>query len=175
MVKRPSDPDGVSLHWIWRARIENLDFRLTAIDAPQRDAQACPIDIGADGVVLLSNAEIIQEDLVRHILRPTLPLDPTPSAITLEPEMLDRFLGDYRDDDGQVSRIQRDDRAGLVLVMPAGHKAPLTAESQTSFFVRGYAGLTVTFAIDASGKTQSLTWTLNGESTVARRISPPSQ
>ena len=121
------------------------------------------------GVVLLSNAEILQEDLARHILRPSLPLDQTKTAIALDAAILDKYLGDYRDESGGIARIQRN-VAGLVLTMPAGYRAPLTPESATSFFVRGFAGLTVIFAIDEFEKVQSLTWTLNGNPIIARKI-----
>lgn len=124
--------------------------------------------IGA-GVVLLSNAEFMQEDLARHILRPSLPLDVTPAETRLDVTLLTGYASDYRDDGGGIARILHDG-AQLVLVMPAGHKAPLTPEDATSFFVRGYPGLTVVFELDASGNPQSLTWTLSGKATVAHRV-----
>jgi CubicO group peptidase (beta-lactamase class C family) len=125
------------------------------------------------GVVVLSNTELIQEDLARHVLRPSLPLDQTPVAIDLDPKVVDGYLGDYRDATGAVVSILREPR-GPVLKMPQGYRAPLTPESATAFFVKGYAGLTVVFDLDAQGRATGLVWTLGGKATPARRVAPAS-
>ncbi len=78
-------------------------------------------------------------------------------------------MGDYRDDSGGVAGIRRQGN-GLMLLMPAGHKAPLTPESPTSFFVVGYSALTVAFELDARKTAHTLIWTLSGKKTTARRI-----
>jgi CubicO group peptidase (beta-lactamase class C family) len=129
-----------------------------------------------NGVVLLSNAEVIQEDLARHVLHESLPLEAAHVALALAPALLDGYVGEYRDDTGGVASIRRRE-GGLVLLMPAGHKAPLTPESPTSFFVVGYSALTVTFELDADRKARSLVWTLAGKATAARRVdaSPPTE
>ena len=124
------------------------------------------------GVVLLSNTQVIQEDVARHVLRESVPLEATPVEFALDPELLDGYVGDYRDDAGGVAGIWRNGGA-LMLLMPAGHKAPLTPESATSFFVVGYSGLTVTFELDARKRAHTLVWTLTGKATTARRVDAP--
>jgi hypothetical protein len=121
------------------------------------------------GVVLLSNTQVLQEDLARHVLRESLPLAATRVEFALDSASLDGYVGDYRDDTGAVASIRRNG-SGLVFLMPAGHKAPLTPESPTSFFVVGYAELAVAFEIDATKSPRTLVWTLSGKTTTARRV-----
>ncbi len=120
------------------------------------------------GVVLLSNTELLQEDVARHILRKEFPLNPIQTEIHLDPSTLDAYLGDYQDAAGAITGIRRQPD-GLMLLMPAGHKAPLTPASPTSFFVRGYPGLTVSFDDYRNGRFGTVNWTLNGQTITARR------
>jgi serine-type D-Ala-D-Ala carboxypeptidase/endopeptidase len=123
------------------------------------------------GVVVLSNAEILQEDLSRHVLRPSLPLNESPQSILLDDGVLDRLVGTYRDAAGALTIVRREPR-GLLLVMPAGYKAPLTAQGPTRFFVQGYAGLTAEFEVDAAGRASAIAWTLAGNVTRGHRVEP---
>jgi len=87
----------------------------------------------------------------------------------LDAAALGAFVGEYRDEQGAVSVIRRTAN-GIELVMPAGHKAPLPPDSPTSFFVRGYGGLTVSFEASAQRELEILHWMLQDHTMTARRI-----
>ena len=120
------------------------------------------------GVVLLSNAELLQQDVAQHVLREQLPMEPIQKEFSLAPAALEAFVGEYRDGSGAITSIKRQSDQ-LLLLMPAGHKAPLTPDSPNSFFVRGFAGLTASFELDAHGRATVLHWTLSGKTITAHR------
>jgi CubicO group peptidase (beta-lactamase class C family) len=119
------------------------------------------------GVVLLANAERLWEDVARHVLRPSLPLATKKPAVVIDSAMLDAHTGSYADSTGAAWVVVREP-AGLLLRHPQGYRVPLTPESETRFSVQGFPTLFVAFQREA-GTTVSLTWTLGGAATLARR------
>jgi serine-type D-Ala-D-Ala carboxypeptidase/endopeptidase len=119
------------------------------------------------GVVLLSNAESLWEDVARHILRPSLPLAAKKTGIAIADAVLDAHTGRYLDATGAAWTVAREP-AGLVLRHPQGYRVPLMPDSETRFSVQGFPTLAIDFHRDA-GKTTSLTWTFNGAATEAKR------
>jgi serine-type D-Ala-D-Ala carboxypeptidase/endopeptidase len=122
------------------------------------------------GVVLLANAESLWEDVARHVLRPSLPLNAKQTGIVLADAILDGYVGRYVDGAGGAWPVVREP-SGLVLRHPQGYRVPLTPQSETHFSVQGFPNLFVDFQRDAAGKPTALTWTLNGAVTPANRVS----
>jgi serine-type D-Ala-D-Ala carboxypeptidase/endopeptidase len=120
------------------------------------------------GVVLLSNAESLWEDVARHILRPSLTLAAKKTSAAIADAVLDAHTGRYVDATGAAWTVAREP-AGLVLRHPQGYRVPLTPESETRFSVQGFPTLSIDFHRNAAGKTASLTWTFNGAATEAKR------
>ena len=120
------------------------------------------------GVVLLANAENLWEDVAAHILRPSLPLAAKKTGASIAKAVLDAHTGRYADATGASWTVTHEE-AGLLLRHPQGYKVPLTTESETHFSVQGFPTLFVDFRRDTAGKTTSLTWTLGGAATEAKR------
>ena len=120
------------------------------------------------GVALLANAENIWEDVARHVLRPSLPLNAKQTGIVLADAILDAYAGRYVDETGAAWPVARE-ASGLVLRHPQGYRVPLTPQSETHFSVQGFPNLFVDFQRDSSGKPAALTWTLNGAAIPAKR------
>jgi CubicO group peptidase (beta-lactamase class C family) len=121
------------------------------------------------GVVLLSNAEVIQEDVCRHVLRPSLPLDVISVEVAVTSAVLDAYVGRYLDPTGATITVSREP-AGLLMLLPQGYKVPLKPESETRFFVPGFAGMFVEFQRGADKRATGLTWSLSGVATSARKV-----
>jgi hypothetical protein len=121
------------------------------------------------GVVVLSNAENLQEDVARHALRPSLLLDEKLISVALSQTVLDAHAGAYIDENGAPITVTHEP-TGLLMRLPQGYGVPLSPESETRFFVQGFAGMFVEFARGPDGATIGLTWTLNGAATSARRV-----
>ncbi len=105
-------------------------------------------------------------DIVRIYLPPAVPATTRPLApataktaapITVAPETLDRYVGDYRLAPGQFVRIAR--KGGqLSIFVPGGQNFALTAVSETEF-VLGFADVRIAFRASKDGKTDELHWT----------------
>jgi D-alanyl-D-alanine-carboxypeptidase/D-alanyl-D-alanine-endopeptidase len=119
------------------------------------------------GVVLLSNAESLWEDVAAHVLRPSRPLARKKPALVLADAVLDAHTGRYVDSTRAAWTVVREP-TGLVLRHPQGYRVPLTPESETHFSVQGFPTLFVDFH-RAAGKSASLAWTLGGEKIEAKR------
>ncbi len=120
------------------------------------------------GVILLSNAENLWEDVARHVLRPSLPLAVKKTSLALPDAVLDGYAGRYLAADGGAYVVVRE-ASDLILRPPQGYRVPLTADSETHFTVQGFATLFIDFQRDAAGRATGLTWTFGGAATPARR------
>jgi D-alanyl-D-alanine-carboxypeptidase/D-alanyl-D-alanine-endopeptidase len=121
------------------------------------------------GVVLLSNAESLWEDVARNALRPSLPLAVKKTGIALPDAVLDGYVGRYLAADGGAYTVVRE-ASGLILRPPQGYRVPLTADSETHFTVQGFPTLFIDFQRDAGGRPTGLTWTFGGAATPARWV-----
>jgi len=92
------------------------------------------------GAVVLSNTSGSVDDIVRHMLRPSLPLD-QPQApkvrkeITVEARLLDAYAGRYRPSPEWVYTVTHEGGA-LRIQLPAAPKMRLYAETERDFFLK---------------------------------------
>ncbi|HEV7694457.1 MAG TPA: serine hydrolase domain-containing protein [Hyphomonadaceae bacterium] len=120
------------------------------------------------GVVLLANAENIWEDVAAHSLRPSLPLNKKDTGIVLTDAVLDSYVGRYTDGAGAAWVVVREP-TGLILRHPQGYRVPLIPQTETRFSVPSFPNLSVVFDRGPDARPSSLTWTLNGVATIAKR------
>jgi len=86
------------------------------------------------GVVVLSNAGIMVQDVARHLLWSQYPLGRVRTEVALDPAVLDRYVGDYTPLAGPGWNILRDgDR--LLVKVPYYAKLHLRPENAENFFV----------------------------------------
>jgi CubicO group peptidase (beta-lactamase class C family) len=134
------------------------------------------------GVVVLSNSAHFIDDIGFHLLEPRHPLthfEPAKErvAIHLEPEILDRYVGQYEFElaPGTFFNLRRD--GGKLMAQITGQAYnEIFPESETNFFYKR-VNARITFNNDASGKVQSLVLHQNGLDRTWRKISdePPKE
>lgn len=111
------------------------------------------------GVVALSNTATSVDDIVRHLLRPGMPLDKpqTPKRrqeITVDTKLLDLYAGQYRPSPEWLHIVTRE--AGVLRIqLPAAPKMHLYAETDHDFFLKE-ADIQVTFQTDSQGRVTGL-------------------
>lgn len=125
------------------------------------------------GAVVLSNTAGSVDDIVRHLLRPSLPLDKpqTPKVrqeITVDPKLLDAYTGQYRPSPEWLYTVTYEGGA-LRIQLPAAPKMRLYAERERDFFLKG-ADIQVTFQTDGQGKATGLVLHLWGLNVPATRV-----
>ncbi|MCX5643889.1 MAG: DUF3471 domain-containing protein [Phycisphaerae bacterium] len=123
----------------------------------------------------LSNASAGVDDIVRHVLRPSLPLDKpqTPKVrkeITVDAELLDRYAGQYRPSPEWVDTVTHESDA-LRIQLPAAPKMRLYAETERDFFLKE-SDIQVTFQTDDQGRATGLVLHIWGLHVPAARIGP---
>jgi CubicO group peptidase (beta-lactamase class C family) len=126
------------------------------------------------GVVVLSNAAGSVDDIARHLLRPTLPLDkPRPlkvhKEVAVDPKLFDIYAGRYRPSPDWVYTVTREGDA-LRIQLPAAPKFRLHAESERDYFIEETADIQVTFQTDAQGRSTGLILHIWGFNVPAPRI-----
>jgi serine-type D-Ala-D-Ala carboxypeptidase/endopeptidase len=106
------------------------------------------------GVVVLSNQNGSINDIARHLLRPEVPLKTATKTshteITIDPSLLDRYLGRYEIKDEGTFTVAREDNF-LTLESPADWGLPklrIRPETDRDFFAAELP-LRITFQIDA--------------------------
>lgn len=111
------------------------------------------------GVVVLSNTALDIDDIGLHLLDPRRALTPPPpppkvrTAVSIKPEVADRYLGRYQLGSNLILVFSREgDRYFLA---PPGEKDEMFPESDTDFFSKSFDGQ-VTFIQDADGRWNSL-------------------
>jgi CubicO group peptidase (beta-lactamase class C family) len=127
------------------------------------------------GAVVLSNASGSVDDIVRHILRPSLPLDKSPAPkvrkeIAVDAQLLDRYAGQYRPSPEWVYIVTHEGGA-LRMQLPAAPKMRLYAETQRDFFLKD-SDIQVTFQTDDRGQATGLVLHIWGMHVPAPRIGP---
>jgi CubicO group peptidase (beta-lactamase class C family) len=128
------------------------------------------------GFVVLANwdytpIEGFAQDII-DIYLPAAPAAPAASAKPkagpkLSPAVLDKYLGTYRFGPGQVFLISRE--GNQLFLGFSGQKFPLTARSETEFFME-IAAAKLVFEKNAEGKVDRFVWTQSGIEQVAPRV-----
>ena len=132
----------------------------------------------ATGVVVLANntgpAGSSADDIGLHLLDPRVPLAkpiPTRTRITVSPEILARYAGNYELAPGFVVNVAHE--AGQLFVTPQGQpRHAIFAESERSFFAT-IADVQFSFEVDAAGPARTMTLHQGGRSTVGKRVEGP--
>ena len=102
------------------------------------------------GVVVLSNTGVIVQDISRHLLWRESPLARPRKEITLDPAILDRYVGTYQSSATPAFAVLRDgDR--LYVRLPYMATLPLRAESEHDFYLPEL-GFEFAFDWDAQGR-----------------------
>ena len=123
------------------------------------------------GVVVLSNSSVSVDDLGRHLLDPKTPLMEAArerTEITLEPEVLERYVGRYQLAPTFVLTITREDDR-LFSQATGQSRAPIFAESETEFFLK-VVEAQLTFEIDANNRVTGLVLHQAGQTAPAKRL-----
>jgi D-alanyl-D-alanine-carboxypeptidase/D-alanyl-D-alanine-endopeptidase len=125
------------------------------------------------GVVALSNATPSVDDLVRHLLRPEMPLDKpqTPKVrkeVAVNARLLDLYAGRYRPSPEWIYTVTREGDS-LRIQLPAAPKMRLYAETDRDFFLKT-TDAQVTFQTDAQGRATGLILHIWGFDVPAVRI-----
>jgi len=126
------------------------------------------------GVVVLSNAAGSVDDIARHLLRPSLPLDkPRPlkahKEIAVDPKLFDNYAGRYRPSPDWVYTVTREGDV-LRIQLPAAPKFRLHPESERDYFIEETGDIQVTFQTDAQGRSTGLILHIWGFNVPAPRI-----
>jgi hypothetical protein len=105
------------------------------------------------GVVVLSNAGVMVQDIARHILRPAYPLTEARQEVALDRAMLDRYAGDYRSPLGTWTVTREGDR--LMILMPRMGTMRLRPQGEQDFFTFEF-DLQFAFQRDGHGRATHL-------------------
>jgi D-alanyl-D-alanine-carboxypeptidase/D-alanyl-D-alanine-endopeptidase len=125
------------------------------------------------GVVVLSNATPSVDDIVRHLLRPNMPLD-KPQApkvrkeIAVDARLMDLYAGRYRPSPEWVYTVTHEGDV-LRIQLPAAPSMRLYAETERDFFLKT-TDAQVTFQTDGQGLVTGLILHIWGFDVPAPRV-----
>ena len=126
------------------------------------------------GVVVLTNASSSSDDIGFHLIEPRLPLQAPAlpqgnrKEITLAPEVLDRYIGEYQLAPTFSIVITREANA-LFAQATNQPRFPIFAEKEDDFFLK-VVNAQLRFTKDASGTVTGLVLHQNGQATPGRKI-----
>ena len=125
------------------------------------------------GVVVLSNSATSVDDIGLHLIDPRVPLTPAPvkvarTEITLAPQVLDRYVGDYELAPNFHIIVTRE---GTDLFgQPTGQdKVQLFAEKEDAFFLK-VVDAQIVFTKDSSGNVTGMVLKQNGQDSPGKKI-----
>lgn len=122
------------------------------------------------GVVVLTNTAVGVDDIALHLLDAAVPLAPIPArrvAVTVAPEILRRYAGEYVLAPTFSLTITFEN--GALFAQATGQdKLPLYAESETKFFLRA-ADAQLTFSSDSTGSVTGVILHQNGQNIPGRK------
>jgi len=130
-------------------------------------------DARHSGVVVLSNSNTSVDDVGLHFVDPRMPLSPAPTKvarteITLAPQVLDRYVGDYELAPAFHIVVTRD--GSTLYGQPTGQdKVQLFAEKEDEFFLK-VVDAQITFSKDSSGNVTGLVLHQNGQDSPGKRV-----
>jgi CubicO group peptidase (beta-lactamase class C family) len=125
------------------------------------------------GIVVLSNSNTSVDDIGLHLIDPRLPLAPAPvkvahTEITLAPEVLERYVGDYELAPTFHIVITREGNA--LFGQPTGQdKVQLYPEKEAAFFLK-VVEAQVVFVQDSSGKVTGMILKQNGQESPGKKV-----
>ena len=125
------------------------------------------------GVVVLSNSATSVDDIGLHFIDPRVPLAPAPvkvahSEITLTPQALDRYVGDYELAPNFHIVVTREGNA--LFGQPTGQdKVQLFAEKEDAFFLK-VVDAQIVFTRDSSGNVTGMVLKQNGQDSPGKKI-----
>ena len=125
------------------------------------------------GVVVLSNSATSVDDIGVHLVDPRVPLAPAPvtaahTEITLAPQVLDRYVGDYELAPNFHIVVTREGNA--LFGQPTGQdKVQLFAEKEDAFFLK-VVDAQVVFTKDSSGTVTGMVLKQNGQDSPGKKI-----
>ena len=125
------------------------------------------------GVVVLSNSATSVDDIGLHLIDPRVPLAPAPvkvphTEITLAPEVLDRYVGEYELAPNFHIVVTREGAA--LFGQPTGQdKVQLFAEQEDLFFLK-VVDAQIAFTKDSSGNVTGMVLKQNGQESPGRKI-----
>jgi CubicO group peptidase (beta-lactamase class C family) len=126
------------------------------------------------GVVVLSNAANSVDDVARHLLRPSMPLDkPHPlkvhKEVAVDPKLFDNYAGRYRPSPDWDYTVTREGDT-LRIQLPAAPKFRLHPETDRDYFIQEADDIQVTFQTDGQGRATGLILHIWGFNVPAPRI-----
>ena len=125
------------------------------------------------GVVVLSNSATSVDDIGLHFVDPRVPLAPAPvkvahTEITLAPQLLDRYVGDYELAPNFHIVVTREGNA--LFGQPTGQgKVQLFAEKEDAFFLK-VVDAQIVFTKDSSGAVTGMVLKQNGQNSPGKKI-----
>jgi len=125
------------------------------------------------GVVVLSNSATSVDDIGLHFIDPRVPLAPAPvkvvhTEITVAPQLLDRYVGDYELAPNFHIVVTREGNA--LFGQPTGQdKVQLFAEKEDTFFLK-VVDAQIVFTRDSSGNVTGMVLEQNGQESPGRKI-----
>ncbi len=126
------------------------------------------------GVVVLTNASTSADDIGFHFIEPRLPLRQATAPqrarteITLPPQLLDRYVGEYQLAPTFIITVTREGNA-LFAQATNQPRFPIFAEKEDEFFLK-VVDAQLRFTKDASGSVTGLVLHQNGQATPGRKI-----
>jgi D-alanyl-D-alanine-carboxypeptidase/D-alanyl-D-alanine-endopeptidase len=125
------------------------------------------------GVVVLSNASTGEgvDDIGRHLLVPSSPLLPTPperKEVSVDPKVLDRYVGRYQLAPDFIINVTRDETR-LYVQATGQPRFELFASGEHEFFLK-VVDARFTFTTPPEGRATSVTLHQNGASQPAKRL-----
>jgi CubicO group peptidase (beta-lactamase class C family) len=121
------------------------------------------------GVVLLSNSNYVLADVALHLLQPQYPLVPRRARVTLEPSLLDRYVGAYKIGETVANLSRYHDR--LFLERPGQLPREVFAEEAGRFFLDD--SQPIAFTGDDPASHTMLLFQRDGSSIAAQRVGSP--
>jgi CubicO group peptidase (beta-lactamase class C family) len=122
------------------------------------------------GVVVLSNSSTDIKDIGMHLLEEQYKLRKVRKSVTIDPRLLDDYVGRYTPNPHLVCIVTREGDKLMIEAAGSG-KLELLPESESSFFMRVMDGL-FSFVRDEDGKVNQLTLRQGGRENVATKIDP---
>ena len=125
------------------------------------------------GIVVLSNSNTSVDDIGLHLIDPRLPLAPAPvkvahTEITLPPEVLERYVGDYELAPTFHIVVTREGNA--LFGQPTGQdKVQLFPEKEDAFFLK-VVDAQVVFTKDSSGNVSGMILKQNGQESPGKKV-----
>jgi CubicO group peptidase (beta-lactamase class C family) len=120
------------------------------------------------GVVVLANSSEGVDDIGFHLLDPQQPLNPVHRVLSMSPEMLDSYVGEYELKSGAQLRVGREHRQLIAHIVGLG-SGRIYPSAPDQFFARA-SNAQFSFARDASGRAATVAVILHGQLITGRRI-----